>query len=80
MIGIYQEFGSLTKWEELLGSSRIKLPYFADEPVCNSIVGKSIGDSDNQVTQPQEPMRGEEEEKYMIAANTEANIVNNKKA
>ena len=31
MIGIYQEYGSLSRWEELIGSSKIRLPQFSEE-------------------------------------------------
>ncbi len=30
MIGIYQEYGSLGRWEELIGSAKIKLPQFKE--------------------------------------------------
>ena len=38
MIGIYQEYGSLSRWEELIGSSKIKLPQFSEESVVMPIV------------------------------------------
>ena len=36
MIGIYQEYGSLSRWEELIGSSKIRLPQFSEETTVSS--------------------------------------------
>jgi hypothetical protein len=45
MIGIYQEYGSLSRWEELIGSSKIKLPQFSEESVSMTMVrGVDEGD------------------------------------
>jgi len=44
MIGIYQEYGTLARWEELIGSAKIKLPQFSTE---------SIGSSPSPISQPQ---------------------------